>query len=109
MREVGPSVIHSIERLFTWHIDIRFSINNLRKISIIPGKCRVDYFEKNENYAQKEKRKKDISYKAVKKCDTNKQTNRMCHIEVAFHWLILHLCSVGVLPDERLSLAMDRK
>lgn len=33
----------------------------------------------------------------------------MCNIEVVFYGLILYLCFVGVLLDERLFLVMDWK
>ena len=71
----------------------------------------MDYSEKNENYAQNREKKMKLNQINQWKnaIQINKQTNRMCNIEVAFHGLILHLCSVGVLLDERLSSAMDRK
>lgn len=44
--EVGVSVFYSNR----WYIVIWFGINNLYKIRVILGKCRMDNFEKNENY-----------------------------------------------------------
>lgn len=71
--EVGASAFHSNR----WHIATRFGINNPHKIRVIPGKCRMDNSEKNENYAQNREKKTEIkSNKSVKKCDTNKQTNK---------------------------------